>query len=108
MSESDKKVSESDKTIDWSKTTFEGSRREQLRRWRALSLRQRLEALDRLSELAGPLERQKTGQTATAQPPQADGVREPPAGYGKSADHDVELPDGAPESREPAKKQSGE
>ncbi|OGQ77945.1 MAG: hypothetical protein A3F90_18965 [Deltaproteobacteria bacterium RIFCSPLOWO2_12_FULL_60_19] len=47
-------MSESDETIDWSKTTFEGSRREQLRRWHALSLRQRLEALDRLSDLAGP------------------------------------------------------
>jgi CRISPR-associated protein Csx17 len=46
-------MSESDKSIDWSKTTFEGSRREQLRRWRELSLRQRLEALDRLSDLAG-------------------------------------------------------
>ena len=103
-------MSESDKTIDWSKTTFEGSRREQLRRWHALSLRQRLEALDQLSDLAGPLEQQKTGQTATAQPPQAgvheEAVREPPAGYGKSADRDHELPDGPPESRDPTKTQS--
>ncbi|MGH7873851.1 MAG: hypothetical protein ACREQO_16730 [Candidatus Binatia bacterium] len=59
-------MSESDKTIDWSKTTFEGSRREQLRRWRALTLRQRLEALDRLSDLAGPFEQQKTRQETTA------------------------------------------
>jgi len=77
-------MSESDKIIDWSKTTFEGSRREQLRRWRALSLRQRLEALDRLSDLARPFEQQKAGQTAT-QPPQAGvqagAVREPPAPY---------------------------
>jgi hypothetical protein len=41
-------MSEQDK-IDWSKSTFDGSRREQLRRWRALSLRERLEALDRLT-----------------------------------------------------------
>jgi hypothetical protein len=41
-------MSEQDK-IDWSKTTFDGSRREQLRRWRALSLRERLEALDWLT-----------------------------------------------------------
>ena len=41
-------MSEQDK-IDWSKATFDGSRREQLRRWRALSLRERLEALDRLT-----------------------------------------------------------
>jgi CRISPR-associated protein Csx17 len=103
-------MSESDKTIDWSKTTFEGSRREQLRRWHALSLRERLEALDRLSDLA-PFERQKTGQTATARPPQRgvheEAVREPPAGYGKSADHDMELPGFAPESRDPTSKQGG-
>jgi len=103
-------MSESDKTIDWSKTTFEGSRREQLRRWHALSLRERLEALDRLSDLA-PFERQKTGQTATARPPQAGvhqgAVREPPAGYAKSPDHDAELSGCAPESRDPTRKESG-
>lgn len=38
--------------IDWSKTTFEGSRREQLRRWQTLTVRERLEALDSLTELA--------------------------------------------------------
>jgi CRISPR-associated protein Csb2 len=41
-----------DDLIDWSKTTFEGSRREQLKRWRGLSLRQRLEALDEITRLA--------------------------------------------------------
>jgi CRISPR-associated protein Csx17 len=45
-------MSEDELQIDWSKTTFDGSRREQLRRWLALTVRQRLEALDRLSELA--------------------------------------------------------
>jgi CRISPR-associated protein Csx17 len=104
-------MSESDKTIDWSKTTFEGSRREQLRRWRALSLRQRLEALDRLSDLAGRFEQQKTGQAATTQPPQEGvherAVRESSAGYGETADRDIELPGCAPEPRDPTKKQSG-
>lgn len=38
--------------IDWSKTTFDGSRREQLKRWRALTLRERLEALDQLTARA--------------------------------------------------------
>jgi hypothetical protein len=78
-------MSDSDKNIDWSKTTFEGSRREQLRRWRALTLRQRLEALDRLSDLAGRFEKQKMGQAAAAQPPQegddAEAVRGSPAPY---------------------------
>lgn len=38
--------------IDWSVTTWEGSRRAQLRNWRTLTLRERLEALDRMAELA--------------------------------------------------------
>ncbi len=41
-----------DQAVDWNKTTFDGSRREQLARWRALSLRERMEALDRLSRQA--------------------------------------------------------
>jgi len=105
-------MSEFDKTIDWSKTTFEGSRREQLRRWCALTLRQRLEALDRLSDLAAPFEQPKTGQKATAQPPQvtvqAGAVREPPAGYGRSGDHDIEPAGPAMKPRNPSRKQSGD
>ncbi len=45
-------MNDDERHIDWSKTTFEGSRREQLRRWCALSLRQRLEALDRMTDAA--------------------------------------------------------
>lgn len=37
---------------DWSAATWDGHRRAQLRRWRSLSLRQRLEALDEMTELA--------------------------------------------------------
>ena len=104
-------MSDSDERIDWSKTTFEGSRREQLRRWRALSLRERLEALDRLSDLAGRFEQQKTGQPPAAQPPKA-GVRpgavgEPPAGYGKSADDDIDRSGRPPEPHDATKKRSG-
>lgn len=42
--------------IDWSLTTFEGARREQLRRWAELPLAEILEALEEmeaLSKLAG-------------------------------------------------------
>jgi len=42
---------------DWSVTTWQGSRREQLRRWRRLSVRQRLEALDEMTDLAERLAR---------------------------------------------------
>ena len=38
--------------IDWEITTWEGSRREQLRRWQALTLRERLQAVEDLGELA--------------------------------------------------------
>jgi CRISPR-associated protein Csx17 len=44
-------MSESEETIDWSKTTFEGSRREQLRRFRALSLREKMEAIEGMAAL---------------------------------------------------------
>lgn len=38
--------------IDWSLTTWEGSRRAQLRQWCKLSLRERLCALEEMGELA--------------------------------------------------------
>ena len=41
--------------IDWSLTTWEGSRREQLSRWAALSLEEILLAQEEMQELAGKL-----------------------------------------------------
>lgn len=41
--------------LDFSKTTFEGVRREHLRQWQALTIRQRLEALDELNTLAAKI-----------------------------------------------------
>ena len=41
--------------IDWSLTTWEGSRREQLRRWAALSLEEILLAQEERQELAQKL-----------------------------------------------------
>ena len=38
--------------IDWSVTTWEGNRRAQLREWCKLSLRERLEALDAMHDIA--------------------------------------------------------
>lgn len=45
-----------DDSIDWEKTTFDGSRREQLRQARRMTVRQRLEALDHLTELSERLQ----------------------------------------------------
>jgi len=42
--------------IDWRKTTFEGSRRDQLRRAQSMTVRQRLEAMSDLAELAKRLQ----------------------------------------------------
>lgn len=44
-----------DAAIDWSLTTWEGNRRAQLRQWRKLSLRERLEALEAMNETAAAL-----------------------------------------------------
>jgi len=55
-----------DDHIDRSKTTFEGGRREQLRRARAITFRQRLEALDELTDLSERIQamRHKTGKAS--------------------------------------------
>ena len=47
--------------IDWSLTTWEGSRRDQLRRWRQMTLRQRLEALEGIAEVAAALNQGRRG-----------------------------------------------
>ncbi len=39
-------------TVNWEMTTFEGARREQLRRWSQLSLRQVILALEEMEELS--------------------------------------------------------
>lgn len=44
-----------DPGVDWSKTSWEGSRREQLRQWQKLSLRERLQALDEMNRLSDRL-----------------------------------------------------
>lgn len=57
----------SDDDIDFSVTTWEGSRRAQLRRARAMTLRERMEALDGLTEIAEWFEemrRQRKSRTA--------------------------------------------
>jgi hypothetical protein len=48
-------MSEADKNIDWSKTTFEGSCREQLRRSAQLPLENILLAIEEMQDLAAQL-----------------------------------------------------
>lgn len=42
--------------IDWSLTSWEGSRRAQLRRWCSLTVRERLQAIEEMAELAARIE----------------------------------------------------
>lgn len=72
-------MTEHDENVDWSKATFDGSRREQLRQARKMTVRQRLEAMDELVSLS---------ERMRAMPRQPDdlsasviGVREHHAGY---------------------------
>ena len=57
--------------IDWSLTTWEGSRREQLRRALSLTLRERLQAVEDMAEVAERFrEMRATGKFSTARPAQ--------------------------------------
>jgi CRISPR-associated protein Csx17 len=64
--------------IDWRKTTFDGSRREQLRQAQAMTVRQRLEALDQLAELSERIQTMPKQTTATEA---LTSVHELPVGY---------------------------
>ncbi|MDQ3562612.1 MAG: hypothetical protein M3436_00200 [Pseudomonadota bacterium] len=50
-------MSQTDDDIDWSLTSWEGSRRAQLRRWLTLTLRERLQAIKEMAELAARIAR---------------------------------------------------
>ncbi|BCO32896.1 hypothetical protein TspCOW1_29990 [Thiohalobacter sp. COW1] len=77
-----------DESIDWSKTTWEGSRREQLRRWRALSLHERLLAVEEMAELSQRLAALREQRQSRF----ADELRESQAGYKvKSMNNEIVL-----------------
>ncbi|MDQ8187429.1 hypothetical protein [Pelagicoccus sp. SDUM812002] len=44
-----------DTSPDWSSSTWEGARREELRRWRKLPLSEKLDAIDDLNQLGATL-----------------------------------------------------
>jgi hypothetical protein len=81
-------MSKSPKNIDWSLTTWEGSRRAQLRRALELTLRERLEAAEGLADVArrfaelrarGALSSPAAGAVAVRSP--APAHEPPPPGY---------------------------
>jgi len=57
-----------DTRIDWSVTSFDGARREQLRRWSRLSLREIVAALEEMQDLA-----ERLGQAGPGAEPGAQG-----------------------------------
>jgi hypothetical protein len=62
--------------LDWRVTSFEGSRREQLRRWAQLPLENILLAVEEMQEIADMLGTAPAGQSG-----ESGGVKEPPAPY---------------------------
>ena len=77
-------MSERPEDIDWSLTTWEGSRRAQLRQALKLTLRERLAAVDGLNEVqrhfAEMRARGAFASTRDTREEHAPGVHEPPAG----------------------------
>lgn len=71
-------MSDVDPSIDWGTTTFDGSRRQQLRQAQAMTVRQRLEALDDLTELS---DRLQAMSRRPAESPVSAVVHEPSVGY---------------------------
>jgi hypothetical protein len=73
--------------FDWRLTTFEGARREQLRRWAQLPLEDILRALEEMEDLSRQLGTARVDESGDSA--RGLSVKEPPVGYGKSgADHD--------------------
>lgn len=82
--------------FDWRLTSFEGSRREQLRRWAQLPLENILLAIEEMQDIAQVLGAAPSGEHG--EPLQGASVKEPPVEYGNGdADHDIELKGCTPE-----------
>lgn len=64
----------SDDDIDWSLTTWEGSRREQLRRWSELTMDEILAAQE---EMAGLAEEMRSPAVVREEPPQENNSSSP-------------------------------
>lgn len=79
-------------SIDWRLTTWDGSRREQLRRWAALPLERVILAIEEMQDLTEHFQRMHTegGSTSAsggaARPQATPSVRELPSPYDKNED----------------------
>src|SRR3546814_18022058 len=69
-------MSDSEQHVDWSKTTFEGVRREQLRQNLKMTVRERLEAMDELDRLSERMQTMPKKYPAASGSPERFEVRE--------------------------------
>lgn len=83
-------MSEIPDDFDWSVTTWEGARREHLRRTAALTLRERMQSLEDMAELVERFRQMReTGKfsAARSEPPAASGdpaIHQTPPRYGSN------------------------
>src|SRR3546814_6911070 len=77
-------MSDSEQHVDWSKTTFEGVRREQLRQNLKMTVRERLEAMDELDRLSERMQTMPKKYPAASGSPERFEVR-------RSEEHTSEL-----------------
>lgn len=91
------------KEIDWNTTTWEGSRREQLRAWCALTLRERLLAVEEMTALSdqfaqmraqGRMQYPEEKQKRDVGNETVSGVRESGQGYGQGTESNEIVLDG--------------
>ena len=89
-------MSQTPEDFDWSLTTWEGARRAQLRHALRLTLRERLQVLDDMNEVAEHFRHMReTGKFSTARPApartpasEAPAAHQPEARYGTSEEAD--------------------
>lgn len=79
-------------SFDWSLTTWEGSRREQLRRWAQLTLEEIIQAQEEMAELNQRFAamRRNTGSAPTAAGT-SPSAREPSSQYHSGAERDEDT-----------------
>jgi hypothetical protein len=58
-------MSDPEGEVDWSLATWEGSRREQLRRAQLMTVRERLQAMEDLAEVSRRLSEMRVGRTSS-------------------------------------------
>lgn len=85
-------MSEKRDDIDWSMTTWEGSRREQLRRWAQLTLEEIVQAQEEMAELNQRFaDMRRNIGSASVTPSESPSAREPSVQYHSSAERDEDT-----------------